>query len=149
MQGVPPRATRSALLANLHQARRFVGMENVLAAIGGIMAGLLVFSGMLLGGLQLVRWLGLTQEAPLSAQLVPPAPPMRSLVERAGAPAVAALQARRAALFSRAMPLRVGADPLKPASVVTAEAATAAVADLSLDPVALDRADQALTALGV
>ena len=124
-------------------------MENVLAAIGGIMAGLLVFSGMLLGGLQLVRWLGLTQEPPLSAQLVPPAPPMRTVAERAGAPAVAALQARRAALFARAMPLRVGADPLKPDSVVKAEAATSAVADLSLDQTALDRADQALTALGI
>ena len=113
------------------------------------MAGLLVFSGMLLGGLRLVRWLGLAQEPPMSAQLVPPAPPMRSLDERAGAPAVAALQARRAALFARAIPLRVGADPLKSDSVAKAEAAAAAVADLSLDPAALDRADQALVALGV
>ena len=124
-------------------------MENVVSAIGGIMAGLLVFSGMLLGGLQLVRWLGLTQEAPLSAQLVPPAPAIRSLADRAGAPAVAAFQARRAALFARVMPLCLGADPLKPESVAKAEAATAAIADLSLDPAALDRADQALVALGV
>ena len=137
------------MLAYLLSASRFFGMENVVAAIGGIVAGLLVFSGMLLGGLQLVRWLGLTQEAPLSAQLVPPAPPMRSLAERAGAPAVAALQARRAALFARAMPLRVGADTLKPDSVTKAEAATAIITDLSLDPAALDRADQALVALGV
>ena len=124
-------------------------MENVLAAMGGIMAGLLVFSGMLLGGLRLVRWLGLAQEPPLSAQLVPPAPPMRTLAERAGAPAVAALQARRAALFARAMPLRMGADPLKPEANIKAEAATAAITNLGLEPDALDRADQALTALGV
>lgn len=116
-------------------------MESVLAAMGGIIAGLLVFSGMLLAGLQLVRWLGLEQEAPLSAQVHPPAPPMRELSDRAGAPAVAALQARRSALFERAMTLRTGPDAVK------ATAAAAVIAGLGLEPDALDRADQALTAL--
>lgn len=118
-------------------------MESVLAALGGIIAALLVFSGMLLAGLQLVRWLGLEQEAPLSAQGHPPAPPSRELSDRAGAPAVAALQSRRAALFERAMRLRSGSDAVK------ATAAAAAIAGLSLEPDALDRADHALTALDV
>jgi len=107
------------------------------------MGGLLVFSGMLMGGLQLVRLLGLSQDPPLSAQVFPPAPPQREFSERAGAPAVAALQGRRATLFERAMHLRSGADAEK------AAAATAIVQNLSLEVAALDHADLALTALGV
>ncbi len=117
-------------------------MENMIPSLLGIMGGLLVFAGMLLSGLRLVHWLGLEQEPPLSAQTFPPAPPMRELSARAGAPAVAALQARRTQLYQRAMPLRAGNDAKQ------AAAATAILADLSLEPAALDRADHALTALG-
>ena len=117
-------------------------MDNVIPPLFGILGGLLVFAGMLLAGLQLVRWLGMEEAPPLSAQAFPPAPPMRELAARAGAPAVAALQARRTRLFQRALPLRAGSDAQQ------ADAATAIIADLSLEADALDRADRALTALG-
>lgn len=115
--------------------------QALIATMGGIIGGLLVFSGMILGGLHLVRWLGLAQEPPLSALAVPPAPPLRDLSERTGAPAIAALQARRAGLFQRAAVLRGGPD------LVKATAAAAAVTGLELDPPALDRADATLTTL--
>jgi hypothetical protein len=55
---------------------------------------------------------------------------------------VAALQGRRAQIYQRALPLRAGSDAAR------AAAATAIIAGADLDPAALDRADQALTALG-
>ncbi len=115
----------------------------VFAVLGGIMGGLLVFSAMLLAGQHLVRWLGLAEEPPLSAQLQPPAPPLRDLSERAGAPAIAALQAERGRLFRRAGVACTGTDEVK------ATAAGAAITGLTLEPSALAAADATLTSLGL
>jgi hypothetical protein len=117
-------------------------MDSVVPSLLAISGALLVFAGMLLAGIRLVRWLGLDQQPPLSAQAYPPAPALRELSARAGAAAVAALQARRAQLYQRALPLRASSDAAR------AAAAAAILAEAGLEPAALDRADQALTALG-
>ncbi len=97
------------------------------------MVGLLAFGGMLLLGVAIVRWLKLPQDLPEGARYSPPAPPLRDVQSPEDARATAALQDRRRGLFARAQALHGRGD--------------AAIADLALEPAALDRADTALRAL--
>lgn len=112
-------------------------LSGAMAVIGGVMVALLVFSGMLLGGLRLVRWLDLPQDLPEGARYSPGAPPLRPAGDPVGARAMAALQARRRVLYGRARALRASANAATDESRVRA-------ADACIDAVSLD--DAALTA---
>ena len=57
---------------------KYAKRDGALAIVGGVIAGLMVFSVMLLGGLRLVKWLGLPQDVPEGAHYSPPAPPLRA-----------------------------------------------------------------------
>lgn len=97
------------------------------------MVGLLAFAGMLQLGVLIVRWLKLPQDLPEGTRYSPPAPPLVDRQSPEAARATAALQDRRRGLFARARALLGKGD--------------AAIADLPLEAVALDRADAALRAL--
>lgn len=118
-----------------------------MAIVGGVIAGLLIFSAMLLGGLRLVRWLGLPQDVPEGAHYSPPAPPLRAAGNAAEAQAVAALQARRRALYARARAIRAAANPEDPASVTRVSAADACIAAITLDEPSLENAAALLAGL--
>ncbi len=120
-------------------------MSGALAVIGGVVGALLAFSAMLLGGLRLVRWLGLPQDLPEGARYSPPAPPLRPAGDPASARVVAGFQARRRALYARARAVRAVADPMTGEQrVATADACVDAV---TLDEAALTTAERVIADL--
>ena len=103
----------------------------VMGVIGGIVGGLLLFSVLVLLGGVIVRRLGLPQDLPEGAHYSPPAPPLAVAGDRVRAQATAALQARRAALFSRARKLAGRGETVIAGLGLDAEELTRAEADMT------------------
>lgn len=122
-------------------------MHGAMAIVGGVIGGLLLFSAMLLGGLRLVRWLGLPQDVPEGAHYSPPAPPLRAAGNPAEARAIATLQARRRALYARARAIRAAADPEDPTAGARVGAADACIAAATLSESSLLNAEELLAGL--
>jgi hypothetical protein len=71
----------------------------LLAAMGGIIGGLLVMVVCVLTGTRIVRWLKLPQELPEGPLFEPPPPPIRSKPDRKQAHEMAALQQRLRTIY--------------------------------------------------
>jgi hypothetical protein len=128
----------------------------LIAVVVAVSAALLVFSAALLGGVHVVRRLGLLRpdDVPDACRYSPPAPPLAQHADGATARQVAAAQDRRRALFARAWDLRRAAitAQLEQHETAAIRAERSAAADrllpsIGLDPASLDAADQQLAAL--
>ena len=75
---------------------------DLMAPMGAVIAALMLFAGLLHLGLFIVRRLKLPQDLPEGPHYEPPPPPVSEVLDPAAARAVAALQARRRAVYERA-----------------------------------------------
>lgn len=75
---------------------------DLMAPMGAVIAALVLFAGLLHLGLVIVRRLKLPQDLPEGPHYEPPPPPVSEVLDPAAARAVAALQARRRAIYDRA-----------------------------------------------
>lgn len=74
----------------------------VMLAVAAVIAGLVVFAGLVLAGVAIVRRLGLPPGLPEGPNYEPPPPPVRDRPDRKAAQATAQAQARLQRLYDRA-----------------------------------------------
>ncbi len=79
-----------------------VELQPVIVVFGAMTSALFAFSGMVLFGVRLVRWLQLPQDLPEGARYEPPAPPAHYDSSFAEAGRIAALTAARATVYAQA-----------------------------------------------